>query len=170
MNRIKIFFIALPLFLFSSLSFIFPLAISARVDNGTAPTGITNKAVDPNLGTDSKAASDGTIFSKYLLVIWQALISIGALAVLLNFVLGAINWITAGGDEGKIKKAREQITNAIIGMVILAGSYVLISYIGRLFGLNLLKFSIPGPAVSEVESVQQPNNPVIPSQDSNAFF
>ena len=150
--------------LFSLFMFIFMGVFSAKEVHAKSSqvlehhlvAEITNNAIAPELGTNSKSAESGSIFSKYILVIWKALISVGALAVLFNFVMAAINWITAGGDEGKIKKAREQMSNGIIGMVLLASSYVLIGYVGKLFGLDLLMFSIPGPA-------KIPDIPAIPS-------
>lgn len=64
------------------------------------------------------------------------------------FLWGAIEWITAGGDSGKVGKARDKITQAIIGLVILVGSFVIIGFIGRVFfggDFDLLNLTIPTP-------------------------
>jgi hypothetical protein len=74
------------------------------------------------------------------------LIVVGGLAVLFNLVNGAIEWITAGGEQSKVEHARHKMTNAIIGMVILTGSFVIINYISKLFGFNVLQnINVPSP-------------------------
>ena len=35
-------------------------------------------------------------------------------------IFGAISWITSGGDKGKVEAARNKITAAVIGLLILA--------------------------------------------------
>lgn len=109
-------------------------------------TGINNPVIDKALGNDLAGAQNGNIFSSYVITIWRALIVIGALAVLLNFVTGALNWITAGGEQAKVQKARQQIENAVIGMVILAFSFVIITYVLKLFGIDLVTLTIPTPS------------------------
>ena len=51
-------------------------------------------------------------------VSWLTLIA-GSLA-LIFLILGGINFMTAGGDEAKIKKARDMITWAFVGIIIIA--------------------------------------------------
>ncbi len=112
---------------------------------GCVTGGITNPIIAPSLGSDPTAAANGTTFQTYFLIIWRGLITLGFLAVLLNFVTGAMHWVTAGGEQNKVAQARQQMTNSVIGMVILAGSFVLISFIASLFGINILKFTLPTP-------------------------
>lgn len=64
---------------------------------------------------------------------------IAALLVFLYLILGGIEWITSGGDKGKTESARNKITSAVIGLVILAASYAIL-----LIVLNFLGFSSLG--------------------------
>lgn len=70
-----------------------------------------------------------------------ALINILLIVVALVFffmlVLGGIKWITSGGDEKKVAAARSQVTNALIGIVVILGAYAIMNLIGFLFGINL---------------------------------
>jgi hypothetical protein len=59
-------------------------------------------------------------------------------------VMAGINWIGAGGDQGKVQKARDEINQAVMGLVITVMAYGLIGLIGRIIGLNLLS---PGAEV-----------------------
>lgn len=97
------------------------------------PTGgITNPAIG-DLGNNSVEAASGATFTSYFVRIWQAVITVGGLTVLLYFVWGGIEWITAGGDSSKIEKARNKITQSVIGMIILVGSFAIIGLINTLF-------------------------------------
>jgi hypothetical protein len=70
----------------------------------------------------------------------SAVMVIGALLVLLYLIWGAIDWITAGGDSGKIQKAREKITQSVIGIIVLASTIALFTFIQRFLGISVLNF------------------------------
>ena len=62
-----------------------------------------------------------------------------AVAALLTFaflIWGAFKWITSGGDKGKTEDARSTMISAVIGLIIVAASYAILSLV-----LNLLGFS-----------------------------
>lgn len=54
------------------------------------------------------------------------------------FVMGALSWTTAGGEEAKVTKARDQMTQAVIGMVVVVISYSLIGVVGTFLGFDFL--------------------------------
>ncbi|MDD4026809.1 MAG: hypothetical protein PHO75_01305 [Candidatus Shapirobacteria bacterium] len=53
-------------------------------------------------------------------------------------VVGGLRWITSGGDEKKVAAARAQITNALIGLVIVFAAWAIMQLIGTIFGINIL--------------------------------
>ena len=113
----------------------------------TGINGITNP-VTGNLGNNPVEAKQGTTFTNFLITLWRAIISVGGLMVLIYFLWGGIEWITAGGDTAKVQKARDRITQSIIGLVILVASFVIIGFISELFfgsDFNLLEITIPTP-------------------------
>lgn len=61
---------------------------------------------------------------------------IGTLALLVMLLMGAFNWVTAGGDKGKIESARDRMTQAVIGIVVLASVFAIYSIILNFFGLQ----------------------------------
>lgn len=111
-----------------------PLAISSK-----AQAQITNPALAPAVGSvgdtdiDVVGSAAGSIFATYFISVWQFVISVGGLMVVLYFVWGAVEWIVAGGDQSKIQKGRDRIVQSVIGMVLLAGSFVIISLINTIF-------------------------------------
>jgi len=64
-------------------------------------------------------------------------IIIASLAVFLFLVWGGIEWITAGGDKQKIEEARKRLSNAIIGLTIVALAWAIWGIINYFFGVNL---------------------------------
>jgi len=64
-------------------------------------------------------------------------ILISALAVLLYLILGGFQWLTSGGDKGKTESARNKITSALIGLLIVIASWAIFNLILQFFGINL---------------------------------
>lgn len=62
---------------------------------------------------------------------------IAILLVLLYLVLGGIEWITSGGEKGKTEAARNKITAAVIGIIILASAYALASFVAYIMNFDL---------------------------------
>lgn len=52
---------------------------------------------------------------------------IGVLLVFVYLVLGGIEYITSGGEKGKTEAARNKITAAVVGLIILASSYAILT-------------------------------------------
>ncbi len=74
---------------------------------------------------------------------------IGALLVLFYLILGGIEWITSGGDKGKTEGARNKITAAIIGLIVLAASWAILTLV-----LNFLGFRNLNQVFDEAGTIQ----------------
>ena len=112
--------------------------------------GIINP-VTGNLGNDPAKAKSGALFTSYFINLWRVMISVGSILVMVFFLWGAIEWITSGGDKSKTEIARNRITNAVIGLIILVSSFTLVGFIGKLFfgtDFDILKITIPTPATT----------------------
>jgi len=108
--------------------------------------GITNPVIG-DLGTNDSSVSSGGRFIQYTVYLWRASITLGSLAVIAFFLLGAFEWITSGGDKTKVENARNKITSAVIGLVLLVSSFVLLSFLSKLLfagEFDLLKLTVPG--------------------------
>lgn len=66
----------------------------------------------------------------------QILFIFAALAVLIFIVWAAFDWITSGGDKEKVAAARRKVTNAIIGLFLLALASFITVLVGDLVGIN----------------------------------
>ena len=72
-------------------------------------------------------------------VITTAINLIFIVAVILAFgflIFGGIQWITSGGDKGKTEEARNKITAAVVGLLILGASWAIINFTLSILGLG----------------------------------
>lgn len=61
---------------------------------------------------------------------------IAAVLVFFYLIWGGIEWITSGGESSKTEKARSKITNAVIGLVVLASAYAILQLALRVIGIT----------------------------------
>lgn len=64
-------------------------------------------------------------------------------------IIGGYDWLSAGGDTKKLQSARERITNAFLGLVIVVGAWALIALVGQIFGFDILLGS-PGTIIQNL--------------------
>ena len=57
---------------------------------------------------------------------------------LFNILYAGYEWISAGGDTKKVAGARDRITHAFMGLVIIVGAWSLLAVAGQFFGYNTL--------------------------------
>jgi hypothetical protein len=79
----------------------------------------------------------------YVKYIYNFAIFASGLMALIALILGGIRYLTSAGDPTKLKEAREQISSAFLGIVILLGSYIILTAINP--QLTLFEFPILGP-------------------------
>jgi hypothetical protein len=77
------------------------------------------------IGEGTGVVSTSAGFSNLLSAIFTLAMTAGGIFMLFQMILGAVNWINSQGDKEKLTKAQKQITNALIGFVILFGVWVL---------------------------------------------
>ena len=75
----------------------------------------------------------GLLLSNILILLFAA----AALLAFVFIVIGGLQWITAGGDKIAAASARDRITAAIIGLVIVVAAFALTSIILTLLGINI---------------------------------
>lgn len=61
------------------------------------------------------------------------------------FIVGSFQWITAGGDKGKLAEARGKITHAIVGLLVLLLVFLISQLINLLLGINIGNLGTPLP-------------------------
>lgn len=84
--------------------------------------------------------------SQLISAVFNAAIVFAILFVFGMLIMGGYGWLTAGGDKAKVEEARTRITNAIIGLAIVASAWALITIISRFFGVDFTSFELESAA------------------------
>lgn len=76
--------------------------------------------------------------SSFISTIITTITIAGSLSFVIFFTIGALKWITAGGDKGKVSEAQAQMTQGAIGLIALVASYFIIGIVGAVLGIDIL--------------------------------
>ncbi len=83
---------------------------------------------------DIKSLGEGT--SRLVMPIFE----LTAAVVIIYFLIGAFLYLKAGGSKEEVQKAKNMITHAIIGFIVLIFAFFLIDYILGAFGVTFSIF------------------------------
>lgn len=107
---------------------------------------------------DSIFTSDGVALSgesgtewiaRYIGAVYRYGISIGAILAAVVIMAAGILWLTSGGSQQKIGKAKELITGSLVGLFLLFGSYMILNMINpALVNFRVSKISAIPPLIS----------------------
>ncbi len=104
---------------------------------------VTTITIDPPSGT---GVSDiGTLIN----AVFTAAVVIAVLFVFFMLLMGGYGWITAGGDKAKVEEARTRITNAIIGLAIVASAFAIMTIVANFFGVSFDSIDFPDATGTE---------------------
>ncbi len=118
-----------------------------NAQGGCNPNPEGNKANTINLGFTLKNSGLGiqaqggsaegivqTIVKNSILLFF----TVGGIGTVIYFLWGAVDWIFSGGDKEKVANARKKMTHALIGLALLALSFVIIRTVGSIVGFDPL--------------------------------
>jgi hypothetical protein len=103
---------------------------------------IKNPVLPASIGAGT-VGDGGTALGKLVSNLVGALFIAGFLLALVFLLMGGITWITSGGDKTKLEKARDEITNSIMGIVVVAATWAISILVANFFGLDLTRLPIP---------------------------
>jgi magnesium-transporting ATPase (P-type) len=84
---------------------------------------------------------DGASLSGIITWIVGFLVVVGVVASLIFMLIGAIKWITSGGDAEKLSNARKTVMFAIIGLIVMLLSLVIMNVIEGLLGVSTVNYN-----------------------------
>ncbi len=100
---------------------------------GLTPTQLNSVSSDTNVNLGFQVPSFDTVLSFAIRFIFI----ISGLVALLYLLLGAIAWITSGGNKESVEKAREKIQAALIGIILLFAVLAIVGVVENIFSLGL---------------------------------
>jgi hypothetical protein len=68
---------------------------------------------------------------------------VAAVVFFFILVIGGIKWIASGGDKAATEGARNQITAALIGLVIVFAAWAIVSLIHIFFNVDIFNLALP---------------------------
>jgi len=106
------------------------LSTSAAFAQNTGPTrgDVIRVPQDPLVKINSVGTLVGAILGFMLII--------AAVAAFIFLILGGLQWITSGGDKGQLEAARNKITNAIVGLIVVAAAFAIMVLVQTFLGLD----------------------------------
>lgn len=68
---------------------------------------------------------------------------VAAIVFFFILVIGGIKWIASGGDKAQTESARNQITAALVGLVIVFAAWAIVALIKTFFGVDIFSLALP---------------------------
>ena len=88
-----------------------------------------------------KIGNLGTLISALV----GTLLIISALLAFFYLILGGIQWITSGGDKAGMEAARNKITHAIVGLVIVGAAWAIMILVQNFLGITIIGENVALP-------------------------
>lgn len=82
-----------------------------------------------------------------IVAVAELLLIVAAIAAFLFLIIGGLQWITSGGDKAGMEAARNRITAAIIGLIIVAAAWAIMLLVGEFIGVNILSGGLELPTM-----------------------
>lgn len=104
------------------------------------PTGWSNPAANAG-GSPAPATLQDLefVFSRMT----SAVLALGGLIAFFYLLIGGFKYMTAGGDDKAMMHAKNSLTQAFLGLLVVIGAWLILKTLGNVIGYNLLQFEIP---------------------------
>lgn len=103
---------------------------------------IVNPVLPDNLGQGGSEAGPpavGQLISGFI----GAFFVFAFVMALFYLLLGGFNWITAGGDKTRLQGARDEITNALVGLIVVGAGWAIMMLVGDFLGIQFPNLELP---------------------------
>lgn len=102
--------------------------------------GINNPVLDPSVGS----GEGGPIVGKIISAIVGLFIIFAFVLALFHLLFGAYRWITSSGDKQRLQQAQESMTQAIMGLILVAAVWAIMTLLSQFLGLGTFpSFNLP---------------------------
>jgi len=118
MKKIIAISLVLGLFSFAVLAAVTPMPAAAEITGGAGMEEFTE-------ASGVSGASLPTIIGRIVRIVISFLGLIAAVII----IVGGFQWMTSGGNEDKIAKAKKLMINGVIGMVLVVLAYAIATFI-----------------------------------------
>ena len=95
-----------------------------------------------NVGTNFTNLSTMTI-PQVISGLIKLVLVVAAIIFFFILVIGGIRWIASGWDKAQTEAARNQITAALVGLVIVFAAWAIVALIQTFFHVNIFQLNLP---------------------------
>ncbi len=88
-----------------------------------------NQAPPPTLPSNLPQLSIGQIISN----ITNVLLFIVGIAAVIGIIYGGFTYVTSGGDENRLRQAKEAILYSVVGLIISLLSFLIVQFVTGIF-------------------------------------
>lgn len=88
--------------------------------------GTIVRSTTPVAGAVAISAVDVPWIANYVTGVYRYAVTVAGLLAGVMFVVGGFQYLTAGGDASRVSKGRDRITDAVIGLALVLGAYVIL--------------------------------------------
>lgn len=71
----------------------------------------------------------------------------GSITFMFMLIVGAIQWISSGGDKAGLESAKSKVSHALIGIFILFSVYAILNLLETFFSISLTNFDFAFPFI-----------------------
>ncbi len=103
---------------------------------------IVNPVLPGSLGSGGNETGPSALGSIISSLVGVFLI-LAFVSTFLYMMLGGFDWVTSGGDKTKLQSARDKITNALVGLVVVGASWAVMMIVSNFMGLDFPNLPIP---------------------------
>ena len=82
----------------------------------------------------------GMAFGQLISQVLMIALTVGAIAVFGYLLWGALDWLTSAGDKSKTEKARDKITQAVVGLILIISTAAIMLFVQQLLGICIIDF------------------------------
>lgn len=92
----------------------------------------------------------------YIVGVYRYAVFVGSILSIIMIMIGGLQWLTAGGNASKVGAAKNRINGAVVGLLLVLGSYLILSTVNpNLSVLNPLRIKVVNPDRYNVKEVLQ---------------
>lgn len=96
----------------------------------------TSLGIIEGVGVLSTPGNELNILEKFISGAIGILTIVAVIYFTLSFIFAGYTFISANGDEKKIEQAKNQLTQSILGIVIVVTAVLLTNLLGKILGIN----------------------------------
>jgi hypothetical protein len=109
----------------AALTVVMPLAVHAQAQNPFQQA----QTLSQNVGTQAGIASSNVSLPEIVGRIINILLGFIGIVLLLIVLYAGFQWMTAGGDSKKVEEAKQRISNAVVGLIILVAAFAISNFV-----------------------------------------